>query len=92
MITAIVLIKADVNRIPEVAQAVAEIGSVTQVYSVTGNIDLIAMVRVAKHEDFAEVIAGQINKTVGVASTDTHIAFRAYSSEDLDAAFSIGLD
>lgn len=92
MITAIVLIKADVNRIPEVAQAVAEIHSVTEVYSVTGDIDLIAIVRVPKHEDFAEVIAGQINKTVGVTSTDTHIAFRTYSSDDLDAAFSIGLD
>ncbi|WP_168581310.1 Lrp/AsnC family transcriptional regulator [Gephyromycinifex aptenodytis] len=92
MITAIVLIKADVNRIPEVAQAVAEIENVSEVYSVTGDIDLIALVRVAQHEDFADVIAGQINKTEGVAATDTHIAFRTYSSDDLDAAFSIGLD
>lgn len=92
MITAIVLISADVNRIPEVAQALAEIESVNEVYSVTGDVDLIALVRVAQHEDFADLIADRINKTPGVLSTDTHIAFRTYSSGDLDAAFSIGLD
>lgn len=92
MISAIVLIKADVARIPEAAQAIAEIEGISEVYSVTGNIDLIAVARVSKHEDFADVIADRLNKIDGVQETETHIAFRTYSSEDLEAAFSIGLE
>ena len=92
MITAIVLIKADVARIPEVAQHVADVPGVTEVYSVTGGVDLIAMVRVTAYEQLAEVISGSINKVDGVLETETHIAFRAYSRHDLDAAFSIGLE
>ncbi|HET7475863.1 MAG TPA: Lrp/AsnC ligand binding domain-containing protein [Dermatophilaceae bacterium] len=92
MISAIVLINAEVDRIPEVAQAVAEIAGVTEVYSVTGNVDLIAVVRVRHHEQLADVIADQINKVAGVMLTQTHIAFRTYSRLDLEAAFSLGLD
>ncbi|WP_018156184.1 Lrp/AsnC family transcriptional regulator [Demetria terragena] len=92
MITAIVLIKADVARIPEVAQNIAEIEGVAEVYSVTGDVDLIALARVARHEDFADVIADRLNKVEGVRDTQTHISFRAYSSDDLGAAFSIGAD
>ena len=92
MISAIVLINAEVDRIPEVAEAIAEIDGVSEVYSVTGDVDLIAMVRVRQHEDFADVIADQLNKVSGVLLTQTHIAFRTYSKHDLDAAFSLGLD
>lgn len=92
MISAIVLINAEVHRIPEVAQAIAEIEGVAEVYSVTGDCDLIALVRVAGHEDFHDVIADNLNKVDGVLGTQTHIAFRTYSRQDLDAAFSIGLD
>jgi DNA-binding Lrp family transcriptional regulator len=92
VISAIVLINAEVDRIPEVAAAIAEIDGVSEVYSVTGDIDLIAMVRVRQHEDFADVIADRLNKVSGVLLTQTHIAFRTYSSHDLDAAFSLGLD
>jgi len=91
VITAIVLIKADVERIPEVAEAVAALDGVSEVYSVTGEFDLIAMVRVRQHEQLAEVIPGRLNKTPGVHATETHIAFRTYSRHDLDAAFSLGL-
>lgn len=90
MITAIVLIKAEVDRIPEVAEAVAEVSGVSEVYSVTGEFDLIAMVRVRRHDQLAEVIPGRLNKIEGVLATETHIAFRAYSSHDLEAAFSLG--
>ncbi|HEY7717678.1 MAG TPA: Lrp/AsnC ligand binding domain-containing protein [Pedococcus sp.] len=92
MITAIVLITADVARIPEVASAIAEIDGVSEVYSVAGDADLIAMVRVRAHEDLADVIADRINKVPGVTGTSTHIAFRTYSRHDLEAAFSLGLD
>ncbi len=90
MITAIVFVSAEVSRIPEVAEEIAELRGVSEVYSVTGEIDLIAIVRVSSHEQVAEVVADQLNKVPGVLSTETHIAFRAYSSHDLEAAFSLG--
>ncbi|GAB3768017.1 DNA-binding Lrp family transcriptional regulator [Nocardioides ginsengisegetis] len=92
MITAIVFVKADVASIPEVAEAIAAIEGVSEVYSVTGQIDLIALVRVRNHEDVATVVADTLNKVPGVTSTETHIAFRAYSKHDLESAFSLGLD
>ncbi|QFG68242.1 Lrp/AsnC family transcriptional regulator [Ornithinimicrobium pratense] len=92
MISAIVLIKAEVDRIPEAAQQIAEIEGISEVYSVTGDIDLIAVARVSRHEEFADVIADRLNKVAGVLETNTHIAFRTYSAEDLDAGFALGLD
>ena len=91
MITAIVLIKADMASIPEVGEAIARIDGVSEVYSITGEYDLVAMVRVHRHDDLAEVIPGRLNKTPGVLSTETHIAFRTYSKHDLEAAFSVGM-
>ncbi len=90
MITAIVFVSAEVARIPEVAEEIAELTGISEVYSVTGEIDLIAIVRVTSHEQVAEVVADQLNKVPGVLSTETHIAFRAYSTHDLEAAFSLG--
>jgi DNA-binding Lrp family transcriptional regulator len=92
MITAIVFVKADVARIPEVAERIAAIDGVSEVYSVTGQIDLITLVRVRSHDDVATVIADKLNKVPGVVSTETHIAFRAYSRHDLESAFALGLD
>jgi DNA-binding Lrp family transcriptional regulator len=90
VITAIVLIDCATDSIPEVAEALADVNGVSEVYSVAGGVDLIAIVRVKHFEQIAEVIAGGIDKTPGVINTDTHIAFRAYSQHDLEAAFSIG--
>lgn len=90
MVTAIVFVTADVARIPEVAEEIAALSGVSEVYSVTGKIDLIVMVRVATHDQIAEVVADRLNKVPGVTDTETHIAFRAYSSLDLEAAFSLG--
>ncbi len=92
MLTAIVFVNAEVARIPEVAQAIAGLEGVSEVYSVTGQIDLIVMVRVKNHDDIAAVVADRINKVPGVTETETHIAFRTYSRHDLEAAFSLGLD
>jgi len=91
MITAVVLIDAVHDRIPEVAQALAEIDGVSEVYSVAGRVDLVAMVRVAEHEQLADVIAGAVDRVSGIERTETLIAFRAYSRHDLEAAFSLGL-
>jgi DNA-binding Lrp family transcriptional regulator len=90
MVTAIVFVKAEVARIPEVAEEIAALSGVSEVYSVTGTIDLIAMIRVSNHDQVAEVVADRLNKVPGVVSTETHIAFRAYSAHDLEAAFSLG--
>ncbi|MFP5346024.1 MAG: Lrp/AsnC family transcriptional regulator [Actinomycetes bacterium] len=92
MITAIVLIETDVDRIPEAAQEIAEIDGVSEVYSVTGDTDLVAMVRVREHERLADVIADRVSKIAGVRSTRTYIAFRTYSRHDLESAFALGLD
>ena len=90
MVTAIVLIKADVARIPETAEKIAQIGAVSEVYSVTGEFDLVAIVRVRSHDELGDVIPGTVNKVPGVTHTETHIAFRTYSRHDLEAAFSLG--
>ena len=91
MVTAIVLVRAEIQRIPEVAEMIAQIPEVSEVYSVTGEFDMVAMVRVRAHEELADVIPGRLNKVPGVRHTETHIAFRTYSRHDLDAAFSLGL-
>jgi DNA-binding Lrp family transcriptional regulator len=92
VITAIVLVTTEVDRISDVAQSIADIPGVSEVYSVTGDTDLVAMVRVREHDQLADVIAGTLNKVPGVLSTTTHIAFRAYSRHDLEAAFALGLE
>lgn len=92
MITAIVFVQADVARIPEIAEEIATIDNVSEVYSVTGDIDLVALVRVRQHDEIAAVVADRLNKVDGVLNTETHIAFRAYSKHDLEAAFAIGSD
>ena len=91
MITAIVFIQADVSNLTEIAGEIAAIPGVSEVYSVTGELDLLAMVRVREHDDIARVIADQLNKVEGVLSTQTQIAFQTFSQHDLEDAFSIGL-
>jgi DNA-binding Lrp family transcriptional regulator len=90
VITAIVMVSAAVDQIPEVAQRIAELDSVSEVYSVAGDVDLVAMVRVRRHDELHDVIAGRLNKVEGVLATSTHIAFQAYSRHDLEATFSLG--
>ena len=91
MITDIVFVHVDNDRIPEVAEQIAAIDGISEVYSVTGRIDLIAIVRVASFDDVAPVVAAALAKVPGVRQTETHLAFRAYSRHDLDATFSIGI-
>lgn len=90
MLTAIVLIHTDPALIPEVAQAIADLPKVHEVFSVTGDTDLIVMVRVSQHEELADVIANHISKVHGVLETRTYIAFQSYSRQDVDDAFDIG--
>jgi DNA-binding Lrp family transcriptional regulator len=92
VITAIVLLHVDVGRIPETAQAIADVDAVSEVYSVTGDWELVALVRVAQHEQIAEVVTGKIAKVPGVTATHTMVAFRAYSSTDLERLWGVGFE
>ncbi len=91
MITAIVMIDTEADVIPEVAEKIANLDGISEVYSVTGGVDLVAVARVAHHEDLAGVIADRLSKVPGVIKTQTHIAFRSYSKHDLAQAFDLGL-
>jgi DNA-binding Lrp family transcriptional regulator len=92
VITAFVLVHVAADRIPEAAQAIADLDGVSEVYSCAGDVDLIAVVKVREHEQLAEVIAGGLSKVTGVHRTDTHIAFRSYSRRDVEEGFSLGQD
>jgi DNA-binding Lrp family transcriptional regulator len=92
MITAFVLITCGVADIPETAQALADLDGISEVYSVSGEWDLIAVVRVGNHDDLAEIVTERLRKVPGVKSTETLIAWRAYSRHDLDRIFSLGFE
>lgn len=92
MLNAIVMVNCAVDSIPEVAQNIADIPGVEEVYSVTGEVDLIALVRLGRYEELAEVVSDNMAKVPGVTSLTTHIAFRTYSRGDLEEAFHLGLD
>ena len=87
MITAIVLISADKGALPKLGEDLAAIPGVSEVYSVTGEFDFIAMVRAKEHDDLADIVTSRIAQTKGVARTRTHVAFRAYSRHDLETLF-----
>ena len=70
MITAIVMVTAATDAIPEVAEAIAALDGVSEVYSVAGDVDLVAVVRVREFDQIADVIAGQLDKVPGVLDTD----------------------
>ena len=92
MITAIVLVNVAADRIPEVAQAIADLENVAETYSCAGDVDVIAITRVAEHEQLADLITTRLSKIDGVLGTATHIAFRSYPRQDIEAAFSIGFN
>ncbi len=92
MVNAVVLIQCEIDAIAEAAEAIAGIDGVTEVYSVAGEWDLVAIIRVMEHEDLARVIPGGVGKVEGVARTETLIAFQVYSKHDLEALFSVGFD
>ena len=92
MITTIVLIKADPKRIPECAMRLAGIDGVVEVYSVSGEWDLVALVKVAEYEQIAQVVTEHFPTVPGIERTQTLTAIRAYSKKDLEQAWDIGLE
>lgn len=89
---AVVLVQCEIDRIAEAAQAIADLEGVSEVYSVAGEFDLVAIVRVAEHDALATVIPGGIAKVDGVERTETLIAFQVYSRHDLERLFSLGFE
>jgi DNA-binding Lrp family transcriptional regulator len=92
VITAVVLITAEKGAVPSLGEGLAAVKGVSEVYSVTGDVDFIAMVRAREHDELADIVTRRIAQVAGVARTQTHVAFKAYSKHDLEAMFAIGAD
>ena len=87
MVAAVVLIRAVPGDVPALARRIAGIGGVTEVYSVSGEWDLIAVLRVKEYERIAEIVTEEIAQVSGIERTNTLTAFRVYSKQDLGAAW-----
>lgn len=89
MITSIILLNVERTRINDIAEQLAGMAEVSEVYSVTGNYDLVAIVRVEHNDDLAGLVTDRLVKIDGIEKTDTMLAFKAYSRHDLEAMFSL---
>jgi DNA-binding Lrp family transcriptional regulator len=87
---AVVLIKAERDAMSTLGGQLADIDGVAEAYSVTGEWDFVAIIRVPRHEQLAEVVMGQLVRLPGIGKTQTLVAFEAFSRHDLEAMFSIG--
>ena len=90
MLAAFVLIDAEPARVTELASALADVEGVAEVYSVAGECDLVAIVRVRHHDELATVVTERIGGLAGIVRTRTMVAFKAYSARDLDALWDVG--
>jgi DNA-binding Lrp family transcriptional regulator len=92
VLTAFVLINAQPDRIADLASDIADVDGVAEVSSVTGDLDLVAIVRVRQHEELADVVTRRIAALPGITHTTTMIAFQAYSRHDLDSMWGLGIE
>ena len=90
MVHAIVLIQAQRGALPTLGGELADLEGVAEAYSVTGDWDFVAIVRVREHEQLAQLVAGRLSQLEEVTRTHTMVAFEAYSRHDLEALFSVG--
>lgn len=91
MVTSIILINAERNKINEVAEKLQEIAGVSEVYSVSGKYDLVAIIRVKTNEELADLVTKKMLAMEGIAKTETMLAFQAFSRHDLEAMFAVGM-
>lgn len=91
-VTAVVLIKAHTDQVSDLAAKLVEVPGVTEVFSVAGRYDLIAIVRVRDNENLAAVVSDRVRKLGGISYSETLIAFRTYSRSEAAAAGDMGLD
>ena len=92
MVDAIVLLNVQSDKINQVAEALVELDGVSEVYSVAGQVDLVVMIRARNDEQVASLVTEQLLQVDGLLSSETLIAFRAFSQHDLDGMFSVGMD
>lgn len=90
MVTGVALINVEHGSINSAAQALASLEGISEVYSVSGNYDLVAIIRVADNDRLASLMTEEIGKVQGIASTHTMLAFQAFSKHDLESMFSVG--
>ncbi len=91
VVTAIVLIEAERSAIAKLGPALADVPGVAEAYSVTGEFDFVAVLRVKNHEEIADVVTSRLSQVPGIVKTHTHVAFKVFSKHDLEAMFSVGL-
>jgi DNA-binding Lrp family transcriptional regulator len=92
VVTAIVLINTERQRLQETAEALLEVDEVKEVYSVAGEYDLVAIVRVRHYDEMAQVVPGKLARLSGITRTTTLMAFQCFSRRDLERMWGIGLD
>jgi len=92
MVSAVVLLNVERGRINEVAETLAEVAGVSEVYSVGGRYDLVAIIRVSDNDALAELVTNRMLLVDGITDSETLIAFRVFSRHDLEAMFSIGME
>lgn len=90
MVTAIVALKVERNKVNDIASQLSDISCVTEVYSVSGRYDLVALVRTKDNETLASIVTGSMLQIDGIVESETMLAFRTYSKHDLESMFSIG--
>ena len=90
MVTAIVLMNIQRGKVNAVAEALAGLDGISEVYSVAGNYDAVAVVRVAHNDDLAALVNEHVAAVPGIDHTETMLAFRSYSRHDLESMFSVG--
>ncbi|MCZ6470213.1 MAG: Lrp/AsnC ligand binding domain-containing protein [Gammaproteobacteria bacterium] len=89
MVTFIILLNVRSNKITEIAEHLAAMPEISEVYSVTGNYDLVVIVRTRSNDDVAELVTNRLGPIEGIEQTDTMLAFKAFSKHDLESRFSI---
>ncbi|TMC50228.1 MAG: Lrp/AsnC family transcriptional regulator [Chloroflexi bacterium] len=92
MVTAFLLIVCEPARIHEIGRALADVEGVAEVYTTTGSVDFIAVVRVADLDALATLVTERVGTLPGIVRTDTHLAMRSYGTTEMAAAYDIGLD
>jgi len=89
MVTSIVLFNVERDKINDIAERLAGMDEISEVYSVSGNYDLIAIVRVKTNEALADLVTNHLVKMDGIVKTETMLAFKSYSRHDLEAMFAV---
>lgn len=91
MVTSIILMNVERTKINEVAELLKALPGISEVYSVSGNYDLVAIVRVATNDELADLVTKKMHSFEAIEKTETMLAFRAYSRHDLEAMFAVGM-